>query len=68
MPRVRRIGPAHRSGPSLADLATFTDDELVQLTVDAPGATTVGWPAEWRASPAYGVEAERILRERGVWG
>ncbi len=66
MARVRREGRERRAGLRLEDLHELSDDELVQLSIDAPGKTTIGG-AEWSASPSFGVEAHRILCERGVW-
>lgn len=64
MPRVRRRGPARR-GP---DLASLPDSDLIEVTVRAPGMLTTSDAREpWQATPRHGMEAGRILGERGYW-
>lgn len=67
MPRVRRQGRERRAGVSIAQLDTLSDPDLIQLSIDAPGMTEVGIGEPWPATPGHGVEAHRILLERGVF-
>jgi hypothetical protein len=68
MPRKRLVSRERRAGFTVDELDVLTDAELIRLTIDAPGATTVGRGEKWHASPGHGNEAERILRARGAWG
>jgi hypothetical protein len=67
MPRKLRVNRTRRAGLAIDELDVLSDDELVQLSIDAPGETLVGGSEPWHVSPSYGIEATRLLIARGRW-
>ena len=65
MPRPKPRKVTLRTPP---DLSALSSEDLIAVTVAAPGkVTTEGMPVPWQATPRHSSEANRILRERGVW-